>query len=230
MSSSVSGSRRSSRLRESSGEITEKNGFSVVAATRVTQRFSTPGSRASCCALLNRCTSSTNRTVSWPVATSSARAASIAARTSFTPAETADTSTKRRSVCWLRIAAIVVFPVPGGPHSSSDMDWSPSTSCRSGEPGARSCSWPTSSSSVRGRMRTASGAAACAAELSAPPAPSEVRRDCSGPVSKSWSSCSGKRLLVQVVPGVGVAGVRQLVVVGRGAGHVGVALRVEPQQ
>ena len=30
-------------LRDSSGEITEKNGFSVVAATRVTQRFSTPG-------------------------------------------------------------------------------------------------------------------------------------------------------------------------------------------
>ena len=226
MSSSVSGSRRSSRLRESSGEITEKNGFSVVAATRVTQRFSTPGSSASCWALLNRCTSSTNSTVSWPVATSSARAASIAARTSFTPAETADTSTKRRSVCWLRIAAIVVLPVPGGPHSSSDMDWSPSTSWRSGEPGARSWSWPTSSSSVRGRIRTASGAAACAAELSAPPpGPPEVRRECSGPVSKSWSSPSGKRLLVQVVPGVGVAGVRQLVVVGRGAGHVGVALR-----
>src|SRR5687768_17989360 len=53
---------------ERSGEITEKNGFSVVAATRSTQRFSTPGSSASCCALLNRCTSSTNRTVSWPVA------------------------------------------------------------------------------------------------------------------------------------------------------------------
>ena len=43
MSSSVSGSRVSSSDRDSSGEITEKNGFSVVAATSVTQRFSTPG-------------------------------------------------------------------------------------------------------------------------------------------------------------------------------------------
>ncbi len=64
MSSSVSGSRVSSSDRESNGEITEKNGFSVVAATRVTHRFSTPGSSASCWALVKRCTSSTNRTVS----------------------------------------------------------------------------------------------------------------------------------------------------------------------
>ncbi len=154
-----------------------------MAATRVTQRFSTPGSSASCWALLNRCTSSTNSTVSLPVATSSARAASMAARTSLTPAETAETSTKRRSVCWLRIAAIVVLPVPGGPHSSSDMDWSPSTSWRSGDPGARSCSWPTSSSSVRGRMRTASGAAAWLAELSDPPP-----RAAAGSAPKSMSS------------------------------------------
>ena len=128
MSSSVSDSSRSSRLRDSSGEITEKKGFSVVAATSVTHRFSTPGSNASCWALLNRCTSSTNSTVSRPVCTSSLRAPSMAARTSLTPAETADTSTKRRLVCWLTIAAIVVLPVPGGPHSSSDIDWSPSMS------------------------------------------------------------------------------------------------------
>ena len=50
--------------RESSGEITEKYGFSVVAATRVTQRFSTAGSSESCWVLLKRWTSSTNRTVS----------------------------------------------------------------------------------------------------------------------------------------------------------------------
>ena len=37
----------------------------------------------------------------------------MAARTSLTPAETAETSTKRRSVCRLRIEAIVVLPVPG---------------------------------------------------------------------------------------------------------------------
>ena len=50
-SSSVSGCSRSSRLRDISGEITLKKGFSVVAATSVTQRFSTPGSSASCWAL-----------------------------------------------------------------------------------------------------------------------------------------------------------------------------------
>ena len=171
MSSSVRDSRRSSRLRDSSGEMTEKNGFSVVAATSVTHRFSTPGSSASCWALLNRCTSSTNSTVSRPVATSSWRAWSMAARTSLTPADTAETSTNRRSVCWLTIEAIVVFPVPGGPHSSSDIDWSPSISRRSGAPAARSCSWPTSSSRVRGRIRTASGADACVLAARAPPPP-----------------------------------------------------------
>ncbi len=76
----------------------EKNGFSVVAAIRVTQRFSTPGRSASCWALENRCTSSTNRTVSVPLRVSSRRESSRTARTSFTPADTAETSTKRRSV------------------------------------------------------------------------------------------------------------------------------------
>ena len=49
----------------------------------------------------------------------------MAARTSLTPAATADTSTKRRSVALETIDAIVVLPVPGGPHSSSeDVGWS----------------------------------------------------------------------------------------------------------
>ena len=39
----MSGSRVSSSERDSSGEMTEKYGFSVVAAIRVTQRFSTAG-------------------------------------------------------------------------------------------------------------------------------------------------------------------------------------------
>ncbi len=51
----------------------------------------------------------------------------------------------------------MVLPVPGGPHSSSDIGWSPSISRRSGEPGASRCCCPTSSSRVRGRIRTASG-------------------------------------------------------------------------
>ena len=51
--------------------MTEKNGFSVVAPMKVTQRFSTAGSRASCWALLKRWTSSTNSTVCRPVMPSS---------------------------------------------------------------------------------------------------------------------------------------------------------------
>ena len=129
----------SSRDRESSGEITEKNGFSVVAATSVTQRFSTPGSNASCWALVKRCTSSTKSTVSCPLRASRCRAASMAARTSLTPAETAETSTKCRLVWPETIEAIVVLPVPGGPHSSSDIGWSPSTSRRRGDPWASRC-------------------------------------------------------------------------------------------
>ena len=121
MSSSLSGSRVSSSDRDSSGPTTEKNGFSVVAPMNDTQRFSTAGSRASCCALLNRCTSSMNRMVWVPVRPSSRRAASMAARTSFTPAVTADSSVKRRLVTSLTTWARVVLPVPGGPHSSSDI-------------------------------------------------------------------------------------------------------------
>ena len=66
MSSSVRGRRVSISDRESSGAITEKDGFSVVAATRTTQRFSTPGSSASCWALLKRWISSRNSTVVRP--------------------------------------------------------------------------------------------------------------------------------------------------------------------
>ena len=98
MSSSVSGSRVSSRLRDSNGVVTLKNGFSVVAATRVTQRFSTLGSSASCCVLEKRWTSSMNRTVWVPVSPSARLASSMTWRTSFTPAVTADSSRQRRLV------------------------------------------------------------------------------------------------------------------------------------
>ena len=55
--------RVSNSERDSSGEMIENDGFSVVAAMRMTQRFSTPGSRASCWALVKRWISSRNRTV-----------------------------------------------------------------------------------------------------------------------------------------------------------------------
>jgi hypothetical protein len=73
--------------------MTENEGFSVVAATRTTQRFSTPGSSASCCALLNRWISSRNSTVTCWFRSRASLASSITRRTSRTPAVTADNST-----------------------------------------------------------------------------------------------------------------------------------------
>ena len=67
----------------------------MVAAMSVTHRFSTLGSRASCWEREKRCTSSMNSTVSSPAARR--RLASVTtARTSLTPAVTADSSTNLR--------------------------------------------------------------------------------------------------------------------------------------
>src|SRR5258708_7489032 len=56
--------------------------------------------------------------------------------------------------------ASVVFPVPGGPHKINDgIAVPPSIKRRNTRPSPTSCSWPTNSFSVRGRMRSASGAA-----------------------------------------------------------------------
>jgi hypothetical protein len=49
--------------RDNNGAMTEKEGFSVVAATRMTCRFSTPGNSASCWALVKRWISSRKSTV-----------------------------------------------------------------------------------------------------------------------------------------------------------------------
>ena len=83
------------------GATTENPSFSVVAPMNDTHRFSTAGSSASCCVLEKRCTSSMNSRVCLPLMPSSRRAASTAARTSLTPAVTADSSVNRRFVTWL---------------------------------------------------------------------------------------------------------------------------------
>ena len=58
---------------------------------------STNGRNASCCALLKRCTSSRNSTVRRPLARRVAAPRSTAARTSLTPASTADSATNSAS-------------------------------------------------------------------------------------------------------------------------------------
>jgi hypothetical protein len=62
--------------------------------------------------------------------------------------------------------ASVVLPLPGGPEKITDGRRSASIARRSNLPRARICSCPTNSSSERGRMRVASGAALFAASMS----------------------------------------------------------------
>src|SRR5699024_677239 len=93
------------------------------------------------------------------------RACSITRRTSLTPADMADNSTNLRSGAWEITWARVVLPVPGGPYSMIEEGPTPagpfaSVSFRNGEPGVNKCCWPTISSRVLGRIRTAKGAAA----------------------------------------------------------------------
>ena len=86
----------------------------------------------------------------------------MTARTSFTPAVIAESSTNLRPGARAITCARVVLPVPGGPYRITEDGpagpaFSPA-STRRGEPGVSRCSWPRTSSMVRGRMRTARGA------------------------------------------------------------------------
>ena len=116
IAASSRGCRVSSRLRDSSGETIEKNGFSVVAATRVTCRASTAASSESCWVLLKRWISSMNSTVCRPVCVSSDLARAMTSRTSLTPALSADSCAKRRLVALETISASVVLPGAGRPE------------------------------------------------------------------------------------------------------------------
>src|SRR5271166_4065453 len=94
------------------------------------------------------------------------RARSASAMTcliSLIPASTAENSMNSARVMFAMIFASVVLPVPGGPQKMSDPMSSRLICTRSGLPGPIKCSWPTYSSSVRGRMRSASGRVASAA-------------------------------------------------------------------
>ena len=66
-----------------------------------------------------------------------ARARSAISRTSFTPAVTADSGSNAFSVAPATSRAIVVLPVPGGPHNTTDERRSASISTRSGRPGPK---------------------------------------------------------------------------------------------
>ena len=123
---------------------------------------STRGRNASCCDLLKRWISSTNRIVRRPRRRRASSASAITARISLIPDRTALNE--------MKCARVDARDQPrerrlsGARRAPQDdrLQAILSMARRSGRPGPMSASWPTNSSSVRGRMRSASGAGACA--------------------------------------------------------------------
>src|SRR5258708_4932484 len=76
---------------------------------------------------------------------------------SLIPESAAENSMNSALVMWAMIWARVVLPTPGGPQKMIDPGSSRSICRRRGFPGARMCSCPTNSSSVRGLIRRARG-------------------------------------------------------------------------
>ena len=127
---------------------------------RTTSPSSTAGRSTSCWDLEKRCTSSMKSMVPWPCSPRRCSAPASASRTSFTPAAVADRVTRCLAVLSASRRARVVLPVPAGPHRMEEPTRSDSASARNGAPGPTRCSWPTTSSRVRGRRRAARGALA----------------------------------------------------------------------
>ena len=153
MSSGDNCSKTMTRERDISGEITSNEGFSVVAPISDIRPLSTWGKKASCWALLKRWISSTNRIVRM-CRFQFCRARSITFSTSAFLADTADTSMKSALTSLAIILARVVLPVPGGPQKISETGSPFSTM---GRKMTIALVWPTTSSRVFGRMRSASG-------------------------------------------------------------------------
>ena len=103
-----------------------------------------------------------NSSVPWPTARCSVASANTL-RKSATPENTADNGTKVCSVKSASRRAIVVLPLPGGPHRTM-LARRPWCTMRPIGPAAASrWSCPTTSSNVAGRSRSASGRGACPA-------------------------------------------------------------------
>ena len=107
-----------------------------------------------------------NRIVLCPDVRSRFVAAAITRRISATLLSTPLIRMNLACVISAMTRASVVLPLPGGPEKITEGKRSASMARRKSLPGARICSWPTNSSSERGRMRVASGAALSAASTS----------------------------------------------------------------
>ena len=99
----------------------------------------------------------------------------MTARTSLTPAVTAESSTNSRSAAVATRWARVVLPVPGGPQRIAEIGPAapplPSISRRSGLPGPQHVALAAHLLELRGRIRTASGGSDAPA---APPSPADA--------------------------------------------------------
>ncbi len=111
------------RQRESRAAFTSKEGFSVVAPTRITVPFSTWGRKASCWDRLKRWISSTNRIVRRPRRWRSFSASAMTSRISLTPERTAENAMKRAPATEAISEARVVLPEPGGPQRIIECSW-----------------------------------------------------------------------------------------------------------
>src|SRR5262245_6166026 len=146
----------STRARDKSGALSSKDGFSVVAPTRMMVPSSITGRNESCCARLNRWISSTKSSVPCPNSRRR-RASSKTFLRSATPVKIAEICSKCRSVAFASSRATVVLPVPGGPQNTSDPR-ERVASMRVSAPSAPSkWSCPTTSSSFCGLSLSASG-------------------------------------------------------------------------
>ena len=144
---------------ESSGGFTSKYGFSVVAPISIEQARLDRGQQRVLLRLVEPVdlVEEQDRALAVLAEAAARPGRSPPARPS-PPAVTADSCSNALAV-WPAISrASVVLPVPGGPQRITDDSRSASISARSGRPGPSRCSWPTMSSSVRGRSRAASGA------------------------------------------------------------------------
>ena len=152
-----------------------------------TSPSSTAGSSTSCWDLENRCTSSMKSIVPWPCSPRRRSASAMASRTSFTPAAVAESVVRCLAVVSARRRARVVLPVPAGPQRMEETTRSDSARTRSGAPGATRCSWPTISSSVRGRRRVAKRGLALEAAVRGVAEEGHGARQV-GRSSRSWSA------------------------------------------
>ena len=101
--------------RDRRAPFSSKDGFSVVAPTRMIVPSSTLGRNESCCDLLKRWISSTKSSVPRPCSRL-IRACSKTFFRSATPEKMAEICSKARPVSPASSRAMVVLPVPGGPQ------------------------------------------------------------------------------------------------------------------